>query len=209
MAGATASRPCNCLATAKRIPAMKTYKRKRYLVAVAILLLLFALFRSIVAELSAYPTQGQIIADHALEHLNARYVFHTSGPDRFDCSGLVRHIFTDEGIDIPHCAEEIGALDAYPLITDLSQLEIGDVLCFDTVADSDPSDHVGIYLGNNTFVHASSTYKDVRISAIEGLYLENFSGARRIADTHIGLFDRLQYYIHHISPETFHCSFQS
>lgn len=194
---------------AKGTPDMKTYKCKRYLVAGATLLLLLTLSSFIGAKLSAYPTQGQRIADHALEHLNARYVFHTSGPDQFDCSGLVRHVFADEGIDLSHCAEEIGALDAYPLITDLRHLKIGDVLCFDTVADSDPSDHVGIYLGDNTFIHASSTYEEVRISTLEGLYLETFSGARRIADTHISLAVRFQRYIHHISPETFHCSFHS
>lgn len=146
-------------------------------------------------ELSAFPTQGQRIAEHALEHLDAPYVFHRSGPDSFDCSGLLLHCFADEGITLPHAAVEIGTNEEYPLITDLKKLKIGDVVCFDTVEDNDPSDHVGVYLGKNEFVHASSTYKMVVISKIEDIYLDTFSGARRIADVDLSLKERIDLFI--------------
>ena len=53
-------------------------------------------------------------------------------------------------------------------------------MCFDTVQDKDPSDHMGIYVGANRFVHASSTGQ-VMISELTDYYLERFSGARRYA----------------------------
>ena len=56
----------------------------------------------------------------------------------------------------------------------------GDMLCFDTVRDSDPSDHVGFYMGGNMFVHASSSKHQVTVSALEGFYLEKCTGARRL-----------------------------
>jgi len=52
------------------------------------------------------------------------------------------------------------------------------VICFDTVQDRDPSDHMGFWIGGNRFVHASST-GEVKISALEDFYLEKYTGARR------------------------------
>lgn len=126
-------------------------------------------------------TQGEIIALHALEHLGAPYVFHKSGPDKFDCSGLMVHCFGAEGITLGHSAEEIGTTYWYPRLSSKWQLLVGDVVCFDTVKDKDPSDHVGIYLGGGQFVHASSTQHKVVVSDLKDYYMEKFTGARRIA----------------------------
>lgn len=129
-------------------------------------------------------TQGEYIALHALEHLEAPYVFHTSGPDKFDCSGLLLHCFGREGIVLTHSAEEIGTLGSYPRISAISSLMVGDIVCFDTIKDKDPSDHVGVYLGGNRFVHASSAQGKVVISELTDYYLEKYTGARRIAQVY-------------------------
>jgi len=84
----------------------------------------------------------------------------------------------------------IGTDETYPLIENIKDLCIGDVVCFDTVEDRDPSDHVGIYLGRNRFVHASSTYGKVVISEIEDVYKDTFTGARRIADVDLSFSER-------------------
>ena len=124
-------------------------------------------------------TQGERMALDALEHLDAPYVFHTRGPDRFDCSGLILYCAARQGLgEMPHAAKEL-----YELGRPVSRSALlpGDMVCFDTVRDSDPCDHVGIYLGGNRFVHASSSKRKVVVSELTDYYLEKYSGARRIA----------------------------
>ena len=124
-------------------------------------------------------TQGERVALRALEHLGKPYALGARGPERFDCSGLVMYCLEPEGFTFPlHSAEEIGTDERYPFITCPGALLTGDVVCFDTVQDRDPSDHMGFYIGGNQFVHASST-GEVKISALEDYYLECFTGARR------------------------------
>ncbi len=146
-----------------------------------------ALCLALLVSLCSGLTQGEIIALRALEHLDKPYVFGATGPDSFDCSGLVMYCLGPEGFDFPvHSAELIGADERYRHIAEPRQLLTGDIVCFDTVRDRDPSDHMGIYLGGNRFVHASSTGK-VMISALEDYYLEKFTGARRYAQVYCDL----------------------
>ena len=123
-------------------------------------------------------TQGERMVMHALRHLDAPYVFNTDGPDRFDCSGLILHCAAREGLgSLPHEARLLYTLGR-PVAR--WQLLPGDMVCFDTVRDSDPSDHVGFYIGGNRFVHASSSKHRVVVSELDGYYLEKYSGARRL-----------------------------
>ena len=135
---------------------------------------------ALICQLSSGLTQGETVALRALEHLGKPYVLGEAGPDRFDCSGLVMFCLAPEGFEFPlHSAEMIGTDERYPLITDIGQLLTGDIVCFDTVRDRDPSDHMGFYLGARQFVHASST-GEVKISSLdEEFYRERFTGARR------------------------------
>ena len=59
-----------------------------------------------------------------------------------------------------------------------SQLKRGDLVFFNTISDSDRCDHVGIYLGDNQFIHASSGGGRVMISSLSGYYERNFSWGR-------------------------------
>ena len=129
------------------------------------------------------PTQGERMVMCALEHLGEPYVFNTAGPNRFDCSGLILYCAAQEGIEgLPHEARVL-----YTLGRPVPRWALlpGDMLCFDTVRDKDPSDHVGFYIGGNMFVHASSSKHKVVISALEGYYLEKFTGARRLGCAYI------------------------
>lgn len=129
-------------------------------------------------------TQGEVVVMRALEHLGKPYVLGAAGPDRFDCSGLVMYCLGPEGFEFPyHSAEIIGTDERYPLITSPHDLLPGDVICFDTIQDRDPSDHMGFWIGGNRFVHASST-GEVKISALEDFYLEKYTGARRYAQAY-------------------------
>ncbi|MBQ3424315.1 MAG: C40 family peptidase, partial [Clostridia bacterium] len=86
-------------------------------------------------------TQGEVVVTRALQHLGKPYVLGAEGPDRFDCSGLVMYCLIPEGFEFPlHSAQVIGTDERYPLILKPRELLAGDVVCFDTVRDKDPSD---------------------------------------------------------------------
>lgn len=137
-------------------------------------------------------TQGEVVVMRALQHLGKPYVLGAAGPDEFDCSGLVMTCLEPEAFEFPyHSAEIIGTDERFELITEPRALLTGDVVCFDTVQDRDPSDHMGFYLGGNQFVHASST-GEVKISTLEDFYLERFTGARRYAHVYTGWPTRRQ-----------------
>lgn len=139
---------------------------------------LVALCLVLICLLGTGLTQGEHMVMDAIAHLGAPYVFHTRGPDRFDCSGLILYCAQREGLgDLPHAAEELYTLGR-PV--QRWQLLPGDMVCFDTVRDKDPCDHVGFYIGGNCFVHASSKQHKVVISELEGPYFEKYSGARRL-----------------------------
>ena len=136
---------------------------------------------ALVALGAAGLTQGERVALHALEHLGAPYKYAARGPDAFDCSGLAVHCLGREDIALPRSAKDIGGNERYRQITDVRRLMTGDLVCFDTVRDRDPYDHVGFYLGGGQFVHASSAKGQVIVSDLDGYYLDHFTGARRAA----------------------------
>lgn len=125
-------------------------------------------------------TRGERIAMDALSHLGEPYVFGAAGPDRFDCSGLVKYCFAKYGVCVEHFAQTIGTDPSYQTIADPKRLRVGDVVCFDTVQDSDPSDHVGIWIGGSEFVHASSRQGQLVVSSLEGYYAEHYTWGKRI-----------------------------
>ena len=156
--------------------------RKRLLL-VNLITIHLALCLMLVTLLFTGPTQGERMVLHALKHLGEPYVFNTAGPKKFDCSGLILYCAGREGIrGLPHEARVL-----YRLGRPVAKWALlpGDMLCFDTVKDSDPSDHVGFYIGGNMFVHASSSKHKVVVSALEGYYLEKYTGARRLGCAYI------------------------
>jgi len=97
-----------------------------------------------------------------------------------DCSAYVQRVFSMLDIAIPRTAREQFSLGAR---IDRDELSVGDLVFFRTYA-SFPS-HVGIYLGEDLFIHASSVGRKVTIDSLEqGYYRKRFLGGRRlVADT--------------------------
>ena len=120
----------------------------------------------------------------AQNKLGSPYVWGSFGPNRFDCSGFTYYCFSKIGIRMENSAYRQGYRRKYPFIRKISALRRGDLLCFNTVPDSDYCDHVGIYLGNGYFIHASSSAHKVVISQFKtsstNYYKRNFSWGRRI-----------------------------
>lgn len=94
-----------------------------------------------------------------------------------DCSGLVRYVFQQTtGITLPRTSAQLSKVGAN---VGASELVPGDLVFFNTrrLVNS----HVGIYLGDNRFVHAPSTGSEVEISSLDEVYWrKHFTGARRL-----------------------------
>ena len=121
---------------------------------------------------SSSATVDKVIA-LALEQLDKPYVYATRGPASFDCAGLTLYCYQKVCcISLGRSAQSQGYNEKYPKIETISQLLPGDLVFFNTEPeDYDLTDHVGIYLGNGRFVHASSSGKKVMISSLSsGFY---------------------------------------
>ncbi len=120
----------------------------------------------------------------AQEQLGKPYIYGTAGPNSYDCSGLTTYAFKKVNISLGRSAYAQGYQSASGTkIESISSLKRGDIVCFDTISDSDLVDHVGIYLGDGYFIHASSgtsNGKQVCVSSLSsGYYNRVFSWGRR------------------------------
>ena len=117
----------------------------------------------------------------AQQQLGKPYVYGSTGPNSFDCSGLSTFAFKKIGISLKRSAYAQGYDSSYSKIEGVGNLRRGDLVFFNTVTDSDLSDHVGIYLGSGCFIHASSGGHKVVVSNLtSGYYNRVFSWGRRI-----------------------------
>lgn len=116
---------------------------------------------------------------YALSLNGTPYRFGGNNPDQgLDCSGFVRHVFhAVAGMDLPRSAEAISQLGRR---IGIEELRPGDLVFFNTLRRA--FSHVGIYLGNQQFIHATSTRTgEVTISNLRDRYwARRFDGARRL-----------------------------
>lgn len=105
------------------------------------------------------------------------YVWGANGPESFDCSGLVRYIYkTSMGKDIPRVSYD---QSKFGQEVDKKDLQPGDLVFFDTMNKGRVS-HVGMYVGNDEFIHASNPKDGVVKSKLSSSYYEKtYKGARR------------------------------
>ncbi len=95
-------------------------------------------------------------------YLGKPYVWAEEGPDAFDCSGLTYNIYESMGMEIPRTAREQAKIGK---TIPFDKLVYGDLIFFgNTNKHSKRINHVGIYLGNGWFAHASSKARKVTIS---------------------------------------------
>gem|GEM_PF-534935 len=103
----------------------------------------------------------------------------------FDCSGFVRYVFRENGIELGRSSRQ-QALEGKPV--ELSDIRPGDLIFFQMdQRRKNPGriDHVGLYLGNGQFIHAasSSRSREIKMDRLEaGHFLTKIVGARRILD---------------------------
>jgi cell wall-associated NlpC family hydrolase len=124
----------------------------------------------------ARVTVGQEIAMRAISLLGAPYKWGASGPNAFDCSGLVRFVHAQVGISVPRtAAEQFSA--ATPV--ELDRIQPGDLLFFRIKGRR--VSHVAIYAGDGRFIHAPQTGRPVEFRELEDEYYQKrLVGAGRL-----------------------------
>ena len=116
----------------------------------------------------------------AKNKLGKRYVWGATGSNAFDCSGLTTYVCKLNGINLPRRAIAQSKVGKY---VPRSQLKPGDLIFFDTSKHRRGYvNHVGIYIGNGKFIHASSAKHKVTITSLnKPFYSQRFKVARRVA----------------------------
>jgi cell wall-associated NlpC family hydrolase len=121
---------------------------------------------------------AQDLAIYALGLIGVDYRYGGSSPEHgLDCSGLVRYVFQEVvGVTLPRTAREMARLGGRVAPGDL---QAGDLVFFNT--RSSPFSHVGIYLGDDRFIHAPHRGGEVEIVTMSQRYWQQrYDGARRL-----------------------------
>lgn len=135
---------------------------------------------TVLTKIQEITDRAANLVTRAVDFLGTRYKRGGNNVEQgLDCSGLVRLVFKDAAnIELPRTAAEISHTGEK---IDASELQPGDLVFYDTLKRG--FSHVGIYLGDNKFIHSPSKGGQVRIESMEVAYWKKrFNGARRIND---------------------------
>jgi cell wall-associated NlpC family hydrolase len=109
-------------------------------------------------------SQRAAVAFHAAQtRLGDSYVYGATGPNTFDCSGLMMWSYAQAGISLPRTSQAQGTVGPH---LGQSQLEIGDLVIFDG------GSHVGMYAGNGQVLHAPHTGTVVKYEAMSDMIFD-------------------------------------
>ena len=112
------------------------------------------------------------VVSYAKQFLGCKYVYGGTSPSGFDCSGFAQYVYKHFGVNLNRTAAA-----QYSNGKSVTNLQAGDLVMF----GKSGINHVGIYIGGNTFIHAANPSKGVRTDSMStGYYKTNYVGARRI-----------------------------
>ena len=134
---------------------------------------------------SAVVDKTETLINNAMQLIGVRYRWGGNTPQSgLDCSGFVRYVFNDTfGFLLPRKSAQMSKVG---LQIRKDELQPGDLVFFNTMRHA--FSHVGIYLGDNKFIHAPSKGKSIRVDDMTKVYWEKrYNGARRLDNT--GGFD--------------------
>lgn len=116
--------------------------------------------------------KGNSVVSYAKQFLGCKYVYGGTSPNGFDCSGFTQYVYKNFGINLNRTAAA-----QYGNGTSVTSLQPGDLVMF----GKSGINHVGIYIGGNTFIHAANKSRGVTTDTLSsGYYKTNYVGARRI-----------------------------
>lgn len=115
------------------------------------------------------------VLEYAAQFLGTPYVYGGSSPSGFDCSGFTSYVFNNTVGSIPRVAQS-----QFNATTHVSREELlpGDLVFFGSSASS--ISHVGIYVGDDTFIHSPHTGDVVKYESLSGSYASRFQGGGRV-----------------------------
>ncbi len=138
------------------------------------------LLRSVTTESELTPGRRITFVNKLFEQMGKSYVYGGSGPDVFDCSGLVYYCLNQAGYTISRQSAAMYAANAdWDYIESIDELTAGDLMFFMQAGESRIT-HVGVYIGNGLILHASSGAGRVVISTMSNWYTTNFRWGRRV-----------------------------
>ncbi|MEB3097158.1 C40 family peptidase [Achromobacter sp. D10] len=137
------------------------------------------------AQEPTVPTLRDRVVQAGLEAVGTPYSWGGDDAEGFDCSGLVLYVFREiAGLELPRTAR--AQRTAGESVGDKKELRPGDLVFFATRGRGVTS-HVGIYIGQNKFVHAPRRGTKVRVDEMKNPYWnKRYVGARRYLDTQPG-----------------------
>jgi len=150
-------------AVVSTVPALKTEKR----------LSTIRRFASGIAARGSAIASG--LTRSAMRFIGTPYSFGGTSARGFDCSGYVQHVFAMMGMHLPRTAD--AQYDAARRIAQNAMVK-GDLVFFHTYAEG--VSHVGIYLGNDKFIHSSSSHGVTVSSLHDSYWAARYLGAKRV-----------------------------
>ena len=133
--------------------------------------------------LSSSIDKAQNMLSYALGLVGVNYKYGGTSPETgLDCSGFVSYVYKQAaGLVLPHNAK---AISMFGQKIAISELQPGDLVFYKTMRHA--YSHVGIYLGNNRFIHSASTGSGVEVVNMQDSYwTKRFNGARRMVTSHL------------------------
>lgn len=117
-------------------------------------------------------SKGNEVVAYAKQFLGCKYVYGGTTTSGFDCSGFTQYVYKHFGVNLNRTAAA-----QYSNGTSVTNLQAGDLVMF----GKSGINHVGIYIGGNTFIHAANSSRGVTTDTLaSGYYKTNYVGARRI-----------------------------
>ena len=126
----------------------------------------------VVTESTSTSQSGNSVVSYAKQFLGCKYVYGGTSTSGFDCSGFTQYVYKHFGVNLNRTAAS-----QYSNGKAVTSLQAGDLVMF----GKSGINHVGIYIGGNTFIHAANPGRGVTIDTLStGYYKTNYVGARRI-----------------------------
>lgn len=117
-------------------------------------------------------TSGSSVVSYAKQFLGYKYIYGGTTTSGFDCSGFTQFVYKNFGVMLNRTAAA-----QYSNGTSVTNLQSGDLVMF----GKSGINHVGIYIGGNTFIHSANPSRGVTTDTLaSGYYKTNYVGARRI-----------------------------
>ncbi len=129
------------------------------------------------AASSSGASKGEQVARMAWQYIGYPYVYAGSSPAGFDCSGFTSYLYRQFGVNLSR--SPAGQLTQGTTVS-RDSLRPGDILVFSNGSNSNPS-HVGLYVGDGKFVHASTPATGVKVNSLTDYnYPQRLISCRRI-----------------------------